>query len=198
MTEQNALTDEQIAAIWVGEPPEHNSTITLAEYDPEWPELFEREAARIRGVLGEQVLVLEHVGSTSVPGLCAKPIIDILLEVPDSGDEDAYVPALTAAGYRLVIREPDWEKHRCFKGPDTNINLHVHSPGNGETPRFRLFRDRLRSHPEELARYAAEKRALAAREWKYVQNYADAKTAVINEIIDRARAEQYDGHAPGT
>lgn len=180
---------------WVGERPKLNSTVTLADYDPEWPKLFEREAGRIRDVLGERVLVLEHVGSTSVPGLCAKPIVDILLEVPDSDDEDTYVPALEAAGYRLVIRERDWEKHRCFKGPDTNINLHVYSPGNGQTPRYRLFRDRLRSHPGELALYAATKRELAAREWTYIQEYADAKTAVVEEIIGRARAEQYDGHS---
>ncbi|RSD08653.1 GrpB family protein [Amycolatopsis eburnea] len=193
MSSQEALSDDEIESGWVGgEAPKLNSTVTLVDYDPEWPKLFEREAERIRDVLGERVLVLEHVGSTSVPGLCAKPIVDILLEVPDSGDEDAYVPALEAAGYRLVIREPDWEKHRCFKGPDTNINLHVYSPGNGQTPRYRLFRDRLRSHPSELALYAAKKRELAAREWKYIQHYADAKTEVVEEILGRARAEQYD------
>ncbi|MGW3961156.1 GrpB family protein [Amycolatopsis sp. NPDC005003] len=195
MTSQEALSDEQVQAAWVGEAPKLNSTVVLADYDPEWPKLFEREAERIRGVLGERVLVLEHVGSTSVPGLCAKPIVDILLEVPDSDDEAAYVPALEAAGYRLVIREPDWEKHRCFKGPDTNINLHVYSPGNGQTPRYRLFRDRLRAHPEELELYAAKKRELAARTWKYIQNYADAKTEVVEEILGRARAAQYDGHS---
>jgi GrpB-like predicted nucleotidyltransferase (UPF0157 family)/SAM-dependent methyltransferase len=195
MTSQEALSDEKVQSAWVGEAPKLNSTVTLAGYDPEWPRLFEREAERIRGVLGERVLVLEHVGSTSVPGLCAKPIVDILLEVPDSADEDTYVPALEAAGYRLVIREPDWEKHRCFKGPDTNINLHVYSPGNGQTPRYRLFRDRLRSHPEERELYAAKKRELAAREWKYIQNYADAKTEVVEEILARARAAQYDGHS---
>ncbi|MEV6626432.1 GrpB family protein [Amycolatopsis sp. NPDC051106] len=196
MTSQEALSEDEIESGWVGgEAPKLNSTVTLVDYDPEWPKLFEREAERIRGALGERVLVLEHVGSTSVPGLCAKPCVDILLEVPDSDDEDAYLPALEAAGYRLVIREPDWEKHRCFKGPDTNINLHVYSPGNGQTPRYRLFRDRLRSHPEELALYAAKKRELGAREWKYIQQYADAKTEVVEEILARARAEQYDGYS---
>ncbi|MEU7783759.1 GrpB family protein [Amycolatopsis sp. NPDC049159] len=192
MSSREAQSEAEINAAWVGEPPELNSTVTLVDYDPRWPALFEREAARIRGVLGERVLVLEHVGSTSVPGLCAKPIIDILLEVPDSADEETYVPALEAAGYRLVIREPDWEKHRCFKGPDTNVNLHVYSPGNGQTPRYRLFRDRLRSHPSELELYAATKRELAARTWKYIGHYADAKTEVVEEIISRARAAQYD------
>jgi GrpB-like predicted nucleotidyltransferase (UPF0157 family)/protein-L-isoaspartate O-methyltransferase len=192
MTSQEALNDDEIASAWVGEAPKLNSTVTLADYDPEWPKLFEREAERIRGVLGERVLVLEHVGSTSVPGLCAKPIIDILLVVPDSDDEDAYVPPLEAAGYRLTIREPDWEKHRCLKGPDTNINLHVYSPGNGQTERYRLLRERMRAHPEERDLYAAKKRELAAKTWKYIQNYADAKTEVIEEILGRARAEQYD------
>ncbi|MEQ0557696.1 GrpB family protein [Amycolatopsis sp. NEAU-NG30] len=195
MTSQEALSEDEIQGAWVGEAPQLNSTVTLADYDPQWPLIFEREAERIRRVLGERVLVLEHVGSTSVPGLCAKPIVDILLEVPDSGDEDAYVPDLEAAGYRLVIREPDWEKHRCFKGPDTNINLHVYSPGNGQTPRYRLFRDRLRAHPEERELYAAKKRELAAKTWKYIQGYAEAKTGVIDEIIGRARAAQYDGHS---
>lgn len=179
--------DPALRAAWVNGPTRHGATITLVEYDPEWPRLYEREAARIRSVLGERVLLLEHIGSTSVPGLAAKPIIDIQLEVPDSDDEAAYAPDLEAAGYRLVIREPDWEKHRLFKGPDTNINLHVHSPGNGETERHRLFLGRLRSHPEELALYLAKKRELAAQTWEYVQNYADAKTGVINEIIERAR-----------
>jgi len=186
-------TDEDIDAAFVGGAPKMNSTVTLAEYDPEWPKLFGREAERIRAVLGERVLIIEHVGSTSIPGLCAKPIIDILLVVPDSDDEDAYVPALEAVGYLLTIREPDWERHRMFKGPDTNINLHVYSPGNGQTERYRLFRDRLRAHPEELALYESKKRELAARTWKYIQNYADAKTEVIDEIIERARAAQYDG-----
>jgi len=192
VTSQEALNEDGIQEAWVGEAPQMNSTVTLADYDPEWPKLFEREAERIRAALGERVLVLEHVGSTSVPGLCAKPVIDILLEVPDSDDEDAYVPALEAAGYRLVIREPDWEKHRCFKGPDTNINLHVYSPGNGQTERYRLLRERMLSHPEERDLYAAKKRELAAREWKYIQQYADAKTEVIEEILGRARAAQYD------
>ncbi len=86
------------------------------EYDPAWPCLFEREAQRIRGALGERALMVEHVGSTSVPGLAAKPIIDILLVVADSADEASYVPDLEAVGYVLRIREPEWHQHRVFKG----------------------------------------------------------------------------------
>jgi GrpB-like predicted nucleotidyltransferase (UPF0157 family) len=191
MAMSRQVSDENaIRSAWVGEPPKLGTTVRLAEYDPEWPRLFDREAARLRTVLGDRIVLLEHVGSTSVPGLAAKPIIDILLEVPDSDDEPAYLPALEAAGYRLVIREPDWEKHRSFKGPDTNINLHVYSPGNGQTPRYLLFRDRLRTCPEEFDRYLAKKRELAAQVWDYIQNYADAKNEVIDEIIDRANAER--------
>ncbi|QRP43839.1 GrpB family protein [Amycolatopsis sp. FDAARGOS 1241] len=191
-TSQPPHSDEEIQNAWVDEAPRLDSTVHLAEYDPRWPALFEGEAERIRAALGERVLLLEHVGSTSVPGLAAKPIIDILLEVPDSDDEPAYLPALEAAGYRLVIREPEWEKHRALSGSDPRVNLHVHSPGNGQTERYLLFRDRLRAHPEELATYLAKKRELAAKTWRYIQNYADAKSEVIDEIIARARAAQYD------
>jgi GrpB-like predicted nucleotidyltransferase (UPF0157 family) len=162
--------------------------IVLADYDPQWPRLFEREAARVRAVLGPQVLRLEHTGSTSVPGLCAKPIVDMTLELPDSADEPGYVPPMEAAGYVLRIREPDWHQHRLFKGPDTNINLHVFSAGCPEIARMVLFRDWLRKHPEDRLLYERTKRDLAARDWKYVQNYADAKSAVVAEVLARAQA----------
>jgi GrpB-like predicted nucleotidyltransferase (UPF0157 family)/ubiquinone/menaquinone biosynthesis C-methylase UbiE len=189
-------SDDDIESAWVTEPPQLNSTVTLAEYDPEWPRRYEREAERIRGVLpADGVVRIEHIGSTSVPGLCAKPIIDIMLIVPDSSDEAAYLPALEEAGYRLVIREPDWEQHRVFKGPDTNINLHVYSPATKEIERYLLFRDHLRTHDADRALYADTKRELAQRTWKYIQHYADAKSGVVDEIVARARAArsaQYD------
>ena len=139
--------------------------IHLADYDPGWPGLYEREAARVRAVLGDRVRLLEHVGSTSVPGLAAKPIIDMLLAVADSADEPAYVPPMEAAGYVLRIREPDWFEHRLFKGPDTDINLHVFTEGCPEIERMLAFRDRLRTHDDERERYEAAKRELAARHW---------------------------------
>jgi GrpB-like predicted nucleotidyltransferase (UPF0157 family) len=184
---RTASSEEEIHASWVAEPPVLNSTVTLAEYNPDWPRLYEREAARIRSVLGDRVVQLEHIGSTSVPGLCAKPIIDVLLAVPDSADEAGYLPALEAAGYRLVIREPQWNEHRCFKGPDTNVNLHVYSPGCAEIDRYLRFRERLRSNENDRELYARTKRELAARTWKYIQNYADAKSDVVDAILARAR-----------
>ncbi|RZQ65599.1 GrpB family protein [Amycolatopsis suaedae] len=189
-SERVPYTDEELRESFVDGPVELNSTVTLAEYDPGWPARFEREAARIRAALGDQVVELEHVGSTSVPGLCAKPVIDIMLVVPDSSDEPRYLPALEAAGYQLRVREPDWEEHRCLRGPDDDVNLHVYSPGSREIERYRLFRQRLREHPEERELYAATKRELAARTWRYMQNYADAKNEVIDAIIARARAAQ--------
>jgi GrpB-like predicted nucleotidyltransferase (UPF0157 family) len=108
--------------------------------------------------------------------------------VRDSADEAAYVPALEAAGYVLRIREPDWFEHRLLKGPDAAVNLHVYSEGCPEIERYLLFRDRLRTDPAERELYERTKRELAARVWRYVQNYADAKSAVVEAIVARARA----------
>ena len=184
--------DEELQRAVVGELKPHNAPIVLLEYDPEWPRLFAREAERVRSVLGEKALSVEHVGSTSVPGLVAKPIIDMLLVVPDSGDEAAYVPVMEAAGYVLRIREPDWFEHRLFKGPDTDINLHVFSAGATEIDRMLRFRDRLRASDADREHYARTKRELSQRTWRHVQHYADAKTQVVEEIMERAELQ-----APG-
>src|SRR5262245_61442127 len=110
-------TRHRVDEITVGTvAPLAGGKIVIVDYDPEWPALFEREAARLRAALGPKALLVEHAGSTSVPGLAAKPRIDVILAVTDSSDESAYAPELIAAGYRLVIREPDWFEHRVFKG----------------------------------------------------------------------------------
>jgi GrpB-like predicted nucleotidyltransferase (UPF0157 family) len=181
-------TEEELRAYTIGELKPLTAPIVVRDYDDAWPSLFEREAARIRAVLGARVMLLEHAGSTSVPGLPAKPIIDMILAVPDSSNESTYAPEMEAAGYVLRIREPHWFEHRVFKGPDTDVNLHVFSDGCAEIAQMLVFRDWLRSHPEDRDLYAAKKRELATQEWKYVQNYADAKTAVVHEILARARA----------
>lgn len=178
--------EDELRASTIGELQPLSGPIELADYDPRWPELFRRETERIRAVLGERVLQIEHVGSTSVPGLAAKPIIDILLVVADSADEQAYVAPLEAAGYVLRIREPDWHEHRVLKGPDTNVNLHVFSNGSDEIERMLAFRDRLRSNDADRLSYEHSKRELAQRRWKYVQDYADAKSEVVEKIVARA------------
>ena len=187
------LTEEQIRAAQVGELVPLGGPIHIVDYDQEWPRLFQREAERVQAALGDRVRLLEHVGSTSVPGLAAKPRIDILLVVADSADEPTYVPTLEAAGYVLRIREPDWYEHRVFKGPDTDINLHVFSPGCPEIDRMLLFRDWLRSNASDRGLYERTKRELARLDWKYTQNYADAKTTVVEEILARARGDGGEG-----
>lgn len=181
-------TEAELRAVTIGEPTVLAGPIELVDYDPAWPALFEREAVRIRAILGDRVRLLEHVGSTSVPELAAKPIIDMVLAIPDSADEAAYVPAMESAGYILRIREPGWFEHRLFKGPDTNVNVHVFTEGSPEIERMLVFRDRLRAHPDERLIYERSKRELAARDWTYLQHYADAKGEVVEAIIARAMA----------
>jgi GrpB-like predicted nucleotidyltransferase (UPF0157 family) len=178
-------SEEEIRAYTIGELKPLSGGILIVDYDPLWPELFAREADRIRSVLGSLALRIEHAGSTSVPGLAAKPIIDMVLVVADSAREDGYAPALEAAGYVLRIRELDWYEHRMFKGSDTDINLHVFSSGCPEIDHMLMFRDWLRSNAADRDLYARTKVALSQKDWTYVQNYADAKTAVIEEILAR-------------
>jgi GrpB-like predicted nucleotidyltransferase (UPF0157 family) len=186
-SQNTPYTEEQLQAVQIGGLRPLNGPVHLAEYNPEWPRYFEREAERVRAALGERVLLLEHVGSTSVPGLAAKPRIDMLLVVADTTDEPAYLPALEAAGYVMRVREPDWYEHRMFNGSERALNLHVFSVGCPEIDRMLLFRNWLRSHPEDRELYERTKRELASRTWKYTQHYADAKTAVVQEILARAR-----------
>jgi len=159
--------------------------IHLAEYDPEWARKFEHEANRIGTVLGARALKIEHVGSTSIPGLVAKPIIDIVLVVLESAKEDQYATALEKAVYQLSIREPDWYEHRMFKSPDGDVNLHVFSVGCPEIERMLSFRDWLRISESDRKLYAQRKHDLAQSDWKCVQHYADAKSAIVNEILSR-------------
>jgi GrpB-like predicted nucleotidyltransferase (UPF0157 family) len=181
-------SDGELQRARIGPVTPHNGSITLVEYDPAWPVLFGREASRIRAALGNSAVLVEHAGSTSVPGLAGKPIIDIVLAVPDSADEASYVPAMEAAGYKLRSREPDWFEHRMFRGPDTDINLHVFTAGATEIDRMLLFRDWLRVNDADRTAYLKVKRELARRTWRHVQHYADAKTAIVEEILARAAA----------
>ena len=162
-----------------------NGPIQLIDYDPAWPVAYEDLAILIDGALGGEVISLHHAGSTSVPGLAAKPIIDLVLEVADCTDEEAYVPALEAAGFAFVHREPGPE-HRLLKFSQPKANLHIYSAGCPETLRMLAFRDHLRRDAADRALYERTKRELAARTWRTVQDYADAKSEVVAEIMSRA------------
>ena len=182
--------EAELQAVTVGKVTRLTSPIQVVDYDPEWPHIFEREAARIRVALGDRALAIEHVGSTSVPGLAAKPRIDILLVLADTSDESTYAPDLEAAGYVLRIREPEWYEHRMFNGPDFDVNVHVLPAGCAEVERMLAFRDHLRRDDADRALYQRTKRELAQREWRYLQDYADAKTEVVEEIMARAMASR--------
>ena len=172
--------------VWVSERPVP-TPIAVVDADPSWPAQFDVLAARVRGALGGRVLGLEHVGSTSVAGLPAKPIIDIDLTVVDSSDEPAYVPALERVGFLLSIREPRWHEHRCLVSTTPHSNLHVWSPDSPEAIRHRMFRDWLRDHPDDCVRYAAAKRAAsddANAAGEVVMDYNLRKQPVIREILD--------------
>ena len=153
------LSDEYIQKVIVNGNVEHNQTIQLNPYDEKWPALFEREKERILKILKDKALMIEHIGSTSVSGLMAKPIIDILLVVEDAGKEEDYMDDLCRHGYILRVMEPDFENHHMFKGPDTDIHLHVFSKGSKEIEKYLLFRNYLRLHDDARELYENTKKS---------------------------------------
>jgi GrpB-like predicted nucleotidyltransferase (UPF0157 family) len=159
-------------------------SIVMADYDAGWPGRFAVHRERVRRALGPAALMIEHIGSTAVPGLAAKPIIDVLVAVADADDESHVAPALRAAGYELRVREPG---HRLFRPPDRGAHIHVWSLGDPEVARHLEFRDRLRDSPEDRRAYEALKRELARREWADMNHYADAKSPLIARILARGR-----------
>jgi GrpB-like predicted nucleotidyltransferase (UPF0157 family) len=157
--------------------------IVLVDPDPRWPEQFGTLRDAIRRALGPRALAVEHVGSTSVPGLLAKPLVDVCLVVADPANEADYVPMLEGVGYVLRHREPDWFEHRLLRHDDPAANLHVFGPDCVEVQRMIRFRDLLRARPELREEYARTKQALAAGPWEYVQDYADAKSQIVEQIL---------------
>lgn len=157
--------------------------IQLHEYDPVWATTYQSEESRILTALGDRALLVEHTGSTSVPGLSAKPVIDITLAVADSADEMAYAPDLEQVGYTLHLREPGWYEHRLFHDEAGRVNLHVFTFGSEEIERMIRFRDLLRANSTLRTRYEATKRTLAGQTWETVQDYADAKSEIIAAIL---------------
>jgi GrpB-like predicted nucleotidyltransferase (UPF0157 family) len=192
------MTEQHLQAVHIGGVMPLVQPIQIVDYDPAWPQLFAREAARVQAALGDRIRMLEHVGSTSIPGLAAKPKIDMLLVVANSADEPTYVPPLEASGYTLQIRESDWYEHRMFKGPDTDVNLHVFSVGCPEIDRMLLFRNWLRSNPADRQVYEHTKRELARQPWTYMQQYAYAKTTLVEQILARAQGAAGGAGRAGT
>jgi GrpB-like predicted nucleotidyltransferase (UPF0157 family)/predicted enzyme related to lactoylglutathione lyase len=172
--------------------PRLDSTVHLAEPDPGWAETGAGLVQQVREALGPVAVVVAHAGSTSVPGLAAKPVIDLVLGVPDPADEATYVPALEGLGYALRIREPEWREHRLLRHTDPVTNLHVFASGDDEISRMLAFRDHLRLDARDRATYEQTKRDLAARTWDYVQDYADAKSDVVADVMSRALARDPD------
>lgn len=177
--------------------------VEIEDHDPRWPNRFAAERDAIRTALGANVpLRLEHTGSTSVPGLAAKPIIDMLMVLADAADEQAYVPMLEAIGYRLAMREPNWYDHRALTrrqadGDPYDVNLHVFPPTAAtEIERILAFRDWLRSHPEDRQGYERIKRDLAQRSWTDMLDYSNAKSDTVEEILIRALAGKSGGGCP--
>lgn len=181
------MPDEPLKLGVIGE--RERSPIRIHEYDSNWPRKFETHARIIAGALGDGALLIEHIGSTSVPGLGAKPIVDILLVVADSTDESTYLPQLEAVGYVLRVREPDWNEHRMFRTPEKDVHIHIYSTGCPEIQRNLIFRDRLRSNVDDRLRYEDTKRQLAAKDLPDHQAYTDGKTEVIESIIAAPQSE---------
>jgi len=167
---------------------EEQVDIVVLDYDPAWPLRFEAERARIVAALGPRALAVDHIGSTSVPGLAAKPIIDICVTVADSADETSYLGALVEAGYELRVREPEFHEHRMLRAPAGDVHVHVFTVGSEEITRYLVFRDWLRVDDADRARYEQTKQTLAQRAWPTMQHYADAKTDVVESILARALA----------
>jgi len=160
-------------------------TIKVVEYDAGWPARFETLAVVIGQALGPVALSVDHIGSTAVPGLAAKPIIDILLTVPSVEDELAYVPLMERAGFVLRVREPD---HRMFRTPEKDVHIHVYAPGRQESAVYLQLRDWLRGSEAARALYGETKKRLAEKSWPDMNYYAEAKTDVIARLLAEARA----------
>jgi GrpB-like predicted nucleotidyltransferase (UPF0157 family) len=158
--------------------------LVIADYDPVWPKIYGEHEARVRAALGASALQIEHIGSTSVPGLAAKPIIDILVTVDDITAEEDYLDPLLAVGYLLRVREPG---HRMLRSVNLDVHVHVLQTGDHVADDHLLLRDHLRHNEADRDAYERTKRSLAAMNWTDMNAYANAKTPVITEIRNRAR-----------
>jgi GrpB-like predicted nucleotidyltransferase (UPF0157 family) len=167
-----------------------NRAIEIVPYRSDWPSQFQYHRERIKNTLGSTALRIEHIGSTSVEGLAAKPIVDILVVVSNPAKEDTYPAGMLSAGYELRVREPEFHEHRMFRTPERDVHIHFFPADSGEIERHLLFRDFLRANPETCDRYAALKRELSTRDWESMNAYANAKTAFIEDVLRLARTSK--------
>jgi GrpB-like predicted nucleotidyltransferase (UPF0157 family) len=171
--------------------------IVIRDYDPAWAARFQIESAKIKRALGPTALGIEHIGSTSVPGLAAKPIVDILVMVRAPEDEATYSPLLVAARYELRVREPEFCEHRMFRTPARDVHVHIFAPQTEPVIEYRLLREWLKKSPEDRELYASTKRALARQDWEDTNRYAEAKTEVVQTVLRHAREAHVRGELRG-
>lgn len=185
---------EEGEVVYVGSHPT-GYVLRIVEHDPSRAERYEAIELHLREVLGDRLVEVQHVGSTSVPGLPAKPVIDIDVAVADPDDEADYVPALESLGLVHWLTEPDWHRHRLFKMlTEPRVHVHVFGPDCPELVRHRMFRDWLTDHEDDRERYASAKRAaLAAVHGQGADHgtlgsgmrYNAVKQPVVREIYER-------------
>lgn len=168
--------------------------IVIVDYDPKWPARFEHQRTRIADALGDAALRIEHIGSTAVPGLAAKPVVDLLVTVESPDDENTILPALEAAGYELRVREPG---HRMFRTPARDVHVHIWPEADPEVERYIRFRDQLRRSADDRRAYEQLKRELSAKEWSDMNDYADAKGPLIEAILARSEPPARAQSEPG-
>ncbi len=168
-----------------------SASVVVVDYDPRWPSQYEEEKDRILGAIGDVTVAIEHIGSTAVPGLGAKPIIDIMVAVSRLGDAERCIEPLQEIGYEYVPEYNDVipERRYFHKGPPGARTYHLHMVEltSGFWERHLLFRDFLRTHPEEARRYHQLKKELAAKFGSDRDGYTEAKTSFIESVIAKSR-----------
>lgn len=157
--------------------------ISVVPYDPSWPEQFELEAAKIQQALGDNCIHIHHIGSTAVPGLDAKPVIDMIPVVKNIRTVDSCNEVMEALGYSVEGEFGTPFRRFFIKGGDQRThNIHVYEKGNPEIERHVTFRDHLRAHPDVAAEYAKLKQEVASKSPHDIVAYCNGKTEWVTEI----------------